>query len=401
MKALQNKPEQNTSTSPTVNRIAVSLEERIAKGVYKPGQWLPTERALADEFQVSRIVVRSAIKEVERRNLVICSSRCRPLARNTRVETPASTPSVAKVRRTLALWIWPNPTWPGSMMIAKGIRRSLDHDDFRLILESAMGDTTDDLLRSEDRFLRRISDDRDMEGVMLWYLGAEVNRPALQALRDANIPMVFLDRRPPAGFDADYVGVDNMRAAEHAVKHLINMGHRSIAHVTNLDTASTIAERLAGYTRALEKAHIEYHPEFVVHDTGSQPDDIDSCVSIVAPLFDRPNPPTAIFAVNDEVALRVVAAIKQLGLRIPEDIAVAGFDGIRRWTPESAFLTTVYQPFERMGEQAVDLLLERIESGPEGSYKHILLDAPLHIGSSSRKTQEEPTGAGTISAIGR
>jgi DNA-binding LacI/PurR family transcriptional regulator len=66
-------------------------------------------------------------------------------------------------------------------------------------------------------------------------------------------------------------------------------------------------------------------------------------------------------------------------VRIPEEIAVAGFDGIERWMPGSPFLTTALQPFERLGGRAVDLLLQRIETGPAAAYQHILLDAPISI----------------------
>jgi LacI family transcriptional regulator len=271
-------------------------------------------------------------------------------------------------------------------MISNGIRHALDHDDYRLVLESAIGDSYNDRLRSEERFLRRIGNDRDIEGVMLYYLGADVNRPALEALREAGIPMVFLDRLPPAGFDADYVGVDNVRAADHAVKHLLRLGHHSIAHVSNLDTASTIEERQAGYVRALERAHIPVRKDLVAHDslTGER---CDSTVDIMEYLLSRPDPPTAVFAVNDEVAFRVIAALRIMGRRVPDDVAVVGFDGVsadEHWMPEPPFLSTMCQPFEQMGAKAVELLLERIEHGPPGSYKHILLEAPLRVGGSTQ-----------------
>ena len=372
---------QNGLSSPTVDHIANSLAQRIAQGLYPSGQRLPTERTLADEFHVSRIIIRSAVKEIERRELVRCSAGCRPV-----VQGGQSAPrrvAIATARGSIALWAWASPNWQGSVMIVNGIRQTLDHDRHRLVLESAIGETFEEWVGSEDRFLRRIIREHDVEGVILWYLGADTNLPALEALREAQIPMVFLDRLPPDGFEADYVGVDNVRAAGMAVKHLLRLGHHSIAHVSNLDTASTIDERFAGYCRALDRAQLPIRPDLIVHDSLSG-DECESTIALVEQLLARPDPPTAIFAVNDQVAFRVVAALRALGRSAPDDVAVVGFDGIEQRVQEPPFLTTMCQPFDLMGAKAVELLLDRIARRSATSYKHVLLEAPLRIGGSTQ-----------------
>jgi len=277
------------------------------------------------------------------------------------------------------------------MMIINGIRRNLDNDDFRLVLESPIGETNDALLRSEERFLRRISSDHDVEGVMLWYLGGEANLPALQALREARIPMVFLDRKPPPTFDADYVGVNNVRAAECVVNHLIDLGHRRIAHITNLDTVSTTEERLLGYRRALEKRGPGFDPGLVVTDAGEDANDADHCGRLVRELMSSAKPPTAFFAVNDIVATHLAASLREGGWRIPEDVSLAGFDGTEHWSRGQPFLTSIRQPFEQIGADAVDLLLERIDTKVYGAFRHLMLEAPLYEGGSTgaRKPAEQ------------
>src|SRR5207248_1783281 len=138
------------------------------------------------------------------------------------------------------------------------------------------------------------------------------------------------------GVEADYVGVDNADAAEQIVRHLLAMGHRSIAHLTNRDRASTVADRLAGYRRALAAAGISYRPELVLEapflepkpDLGGRTDD-----QVAEELLGLPDRPTAVFAVNDYNALSLIAALRVRGLRVPEDMAVAGFDDVERWTP--------------------------------------------------------------------
>jgi DNA-binding LacI/PurR family transcriptional regulator len=365
------------SLSPSVKHITEILEERIRSGAYKIGRWLPSEREISEEFGVSRIVIRAVVEELERRSLVMRSARCRPIVQNVRgIRVPAT----ATARGNLGLWIWPSPASPGSSMIVRGIRKVLDDDAFRLVVASPIDEDWAVASRSEAQFLQRMGHDKDILGIILWYLGGRANLPTLQELRAAGIPLVFIDRQPPTGFDADYVGVDNERAAEEIVKHLLAQGHRRIAHVTNCDTASTVAERLAGYRRALEVAGNTFYPELVIQDQGETGDDPnEGCEALIDGLLSLPDPPTAFFAVNDYVAQRVLAGLRARGIQVPEQIAVAGFDGVERWTPGQPFLTTANQPFERIGAKAVEVLLQRIDAGPGHAYQHILLEAPLSI----------------------
>jgi LacI family transcriptional regulator len=234
--------------------------------------------------------------------------------------------------------------------------------------------------------------DADIAGVLLWYLGGTRNLPALQALRDANIPLVFLDREPPPGFDADYVGIDNEYSAREVVTHLLRLGHRRIAHVSNVDPGSTVAARLSGYRQALEAEGVSYRPELVVAAPFIPPGSSAEShyyADLVDRLLSLPDPPTAIWAVNDCHALCVLGALRARGVRVPEDVALAGFDGIERWLPGPSFLTTACQPFERMGVRAIERLLQRIEFGPAAPYQHVIMDAQLSIHGSTQ-TADSP-----------
>ncbi|GIV16057.1 MAG: LacI family transcriptional regulator [Armatimonadota bacterium] len=372
--------------SPSVVVIANTLRERVLAGEYKDNGWLPTERHLAQEFGVSRTIVRRAIEELERQGLVVRSPRCRPVVRR----NAAGSPSTEARRVTFGLWLWPNATFPGASAILRGIYKTLDANHYRLIVESPVDTDWRAVVQSEAQFLERITRDKDVAGVILWYLGGEANLPALQNVRSAGIPLVFLDRRPPEGFPADYVGVDNRHAAMQLVQHLISKGHRHIAHITNVDNASTVYERLQGYRDALLEAGIPFHPELVLTDTGEPEADYhDVYETLAVRLLELPGPPTAVFCVHDVLALRLVDALRAKGVRVPEDIAVAGFDGLERWLPGSPFLTTANQPFERIGEWAARLLLQRIEQGNKGAYQHILLEAPISIHASTRHARRE------------
>lgn len=371
--------------SPSVFVVANALRERVLSGEYKEHSWLPTERELSEEFGVSRAIIRRAIEELERQNLVLRSPRCRPVVRR----SPFVVPEEGMIRRlTLALWIWPSATFPGASAILQGIYKALDASRYRFIVESPVQTDWRSVVDGEAQFLERITRDRDVAGAILWYLGGEKNLPALQKVRAAGIPLVFLDRRPPEGFLADYVGVNNREAAAQIVHHLISKGHQYVAHVTNVDNASTVYERLQGYQDALQEAGIPFRPELVLTDTGkSELNYNDAYEALAARLTELPGPPTAVFCVNDVLALHLIDALRRRGVRIPEDIAVAGFDGLERWLPGSPFLTTANQPFERLGSWAARLLVQRMEQGDQGAYQQVLLEAPISIHASTRVTR--------------
>ena len=158
------------------------------------------------------------------------------------------------------------------------------------------------------------------------------------------------------GANVPYVTIDNRRAAYDAVSHLISIGRRRIAYmgVKNHMTSSHL--RYGGYIAALTEAGIE--PDKSLVDDGNY--GYRSAVYIMSKLLTSGNPPDALFAISDRMAAGAVRAAKNLGLRIPEDIAVAGFDNTDISYISEPQLTTVSQsPFD-MGKTAMELMIRRI-----------------------------------------
>lgn len=373
--------EPGSAVSPTVAHILEILKSRIESGEFRSGQRLPAERALAVHFQVSRTTVRQALDTLEQQGYLVRVNGCRPIVAaangdNRRVE-PVPT---GAAKRNIALWITGEPNDVGAYSTLQGIQRGLDPDQYRLVMANPRGETLSESIREEAAFLDRLAEDRDISGVILWYLGGEANRAGLERLRSIGRPMVFLDRRPPAHFGADFVGIDNRYAASQVVRHLLARGHRRIAHITNKETACTVADRLRGYLDSLLEAGIDYDPDLVLSGPFQEPEETMHS-AMLAQLRGLANPPTAVFAVNDYSALCLAASAMAAGLRIPEDLEIAGFDDLERWRPGPAMLTTISQPFERMGMQAARLLLGRLDllDGQDGdeSYTNVIMDAPL------------------------
>lgn len=357
--------------------LAALLEHRIRSGEYPRGEWLPAERALAEEFAVSRGLVRNALDALAQRRLLRRAPGCRPMALGV-----AGTEDAAlwAPRRHVGLWAW-NDAGAGDlnmMMTLRGIRQALEAAGLSLVIGCPDKRSTEDVLRSESEFLAQMVDAPEIAGVILWYLGGGANLPALQALRAAQVPIVFVDRQPPCGFEADYVGIDNARATREIVGHLIAQGHRKIAHITLDYPVSTLAERLAGYRAALTEAGLLDRSEQVLVGRYRTPEERDViCAGFAERLLGHPDPPTALFVVNDDMAMAMIAALRARGVRIPQEMAVAGFDNLQRWSPGVSFLTSVNQPFEQMGALAASLLLERLKLGAARAYRRVLLEAPL------------------------
>lgn len=152
------------------------------------------------------------------------------------------------------------------------------------------------------------------------------------------------------------VAVDNVAAAKVAVNYLLDQGHTRIAAITGPDDVPSSNERLQGYKEALQAANINVEPEFQI--IGSYT--VESGMHCAKQLMLLPQQPTAIFCFNDEMAIGVMKQIKKLGLSIPEDVSVMGFDDIHYAEFVTPALTTVHQPLKEIGTTCINLLLEQL-----------------------------------------
>lgn len=178
-------------------------------------------------------------------------------------------------------------------------------------------------------------------------------------LQQAGIPLVFFDRIC-GDMDTDRVVVDDFNGAYAAVKHLISGGCRRIAHLSAPQTMQIAQKRQTGYLQALRDAHLPIDENLII-----QCDNQTDAMIVGEQLMRRENKPDGIFAVNDLTAAGAMYAIKHMGYKVPEDVAICGFtDGLVS-TLTDPTLTTVEQHGDKMGEIATELLLRRINAGDE------------------------------------
>jgi len=183
----------------------------------------------------------------------------------------------------------------------------------------------------------------------------------LEMLVKSNIPLVFFDR-DCIGIEADKVFVDEYSGARQAVEYLVQTGCRRIAHIGGPQTLSTARHRLRAYRDALQKHGLPIREDYLVEASGFAP---EHGIEPSKRLLSLPEPPDAIFTINDGVAIGAMYVIKEAGIQIPREISVIGFDD----DPHSSYfkpsLSTVWQPTYEMGMLAARILMKRISSGNE------------------------------------
>lgn len=182
-----------------------------------------------------------------------------------------------------------------------------------------------------------------------------INDPEVKLLHEEGTPIVLHGASDSA--DIPSVDVDNTQGAYMAVRHLIDLGHRRIGHISNAPFSYTSSrDRLAGYRQALEEAGIGYDEELVYPGEFTDA----SSYEPMRRLLDLAEPPTAVFIGSDVVALGAIDAIHSRGLRIPDDISVIGFDDVSLGKYLRPPLTTVHLPAFDLGRKAGEMVLQII-----------------------------------------
>jgi len=190
----------------------------------------------------------------------------------------------------------------------------------------------------------------------------------LRRLAEFGVPFVLIDRRIP-GVDCDVVLGDSSSGARQLVEHLVSLGHRRIGFIVESDDVSTARDRRAGYEAALKAAGIALDPALVAH-AAPDPSGGSAGMSRLLELEERP---TAVFTVNNLVALGAIEAVRAAGLEVPDDVALVCFDDIEYASRLYPFLTAMEQPAQTFGTLGTQLLLERIEGrGPERRHEVVL-----------------------------
>lgn len=200
---------------------------------------------------------------------------------------------------------------------------------------------------------------------------------ALGTAEKRSTPVVFLDRRFE-GMEGPYVGVDNTDGAYKAVNHLIECGHSKIGVISGLARLSSIRGRMAGYRRAMAENQLPVDPDWVAESNLQK----EEARQAVHRILSQPQPPTALFVTTNVLALGTLLALKELGLRCPDDVAIVAFDD-HPWAEVcDPPLTVIRQPAREIGRTAAEMLLT-LMNGETPANSQVRLASELIIRQSS------------------
>ena len=221
-----------------------------------------------------------------------------------------------------------------------------------------------------------------VDGLLVSTCHNKANYEFYESLIRRGIPIVFFDRIVP-GLDCSSVRSDEYKSAFFLMEHLIYDGRKRILYMTNPDYISTTAERMRAYHDTLNKHHISFENSLVVV-TGPNEEDGAATMENVLATYPPPELPDALFCVTDLQAVGAKKVLEKHGISIPETISIACMSGTRMAALVSPAITAVERPMKKMAEEAVRLLLTKIEDNSAPS-ERIVLPAEMFIRNSTKK----------------
>jgi DNA-binding LacI/PurR family transcriptional regulator len=329
-----------------------------------------TSRDVAEHAGVSRTTVSFVLNDVPGVNISEeTRKRVLQAAEELGYVPDASARSLASRRtRTLGLVLVRNQSHVAAdaflPQVIHGLAESTRRADFRLLLEPVED------INYPNTYIN-LAHSKQIDGII--FSGPRSDDEQLTALVDEGFPVVLLGQLP--GNVACFVDVDNRSAAREVVEHLIHLGHQRIGCITNAPREYTGgADRLAGYRDALEAAGLPFE-ERLVRFGGFV---AESGYRAAHSLLQEITSPMALFVASDVVAFGAMAAIRERGLTIPDDVALVGFDDIPLARYVDPPLTTVRLPAAELGRQAGQMIVNLVQDG-EMAVRNMILETELIV----------------------
>jgi LacI family transcriptional regulator len=254
--------------------------------------------------------------------------------------------------------------------LAKGIEQKADELGYSIILCNT-GKSAEREKKAVETLLAR-----GVAGII--FSTVRVDDRNIDSLIQNNFPFVTVNRMPARHPDIDkidYVILDCYKGGYMAIEHLYRLGHDIIAIFAGSMNTSTAISRKKGAQKALADYELRFHRELFVECDFSR----EAAIHATHDIMNRKETPTAIFSHDDHMAIGIREALLTSGVRIPEDVALVGFDDIDMAAITGIELTTISQKKYEMGAMAANLLTQKIEDGGSGTVNKIVLDAELIV----------------------
>ncbi len=333
--------------TPLYKQIAVHIKKEIASGTFKVGEKIPSQRELAEQYDVSMITVKKAISDLI--NEEILYSRVGKgtfVARKTKRSNLSDVGSIGLVLSDLKS--------PYFSLITHGVEDEVSNQDYNLLISNTSGE-----FEEEERQIRR-SMEMGVDGMVIASMSHEYKANGrIRKIHREGYPYVVVSYIEDT--DIYHVGTDHEAGAYIATSHLIEHGYREIGYLC-AEEGNLLGEvRRRGYEQAMQDHNLEVREEYIYcFPYSGEWKDEDSGYSIGEQMIENGRLPEAMFIYNDLGALGFQRAMLEANVQIPEDIAIIGFDDIERSAYCSVPLTTIRQPTERIGQLAVKKVIDQI-----------------------------------------
>lgn len=276
----------------------------------------------------------------------------------------------SKRTHTLAL-VLTDITNPFFTTVARGVEDTASDAGYTVIFCN-----TDESDSEEKKYLQVLLQ-QQVDGILL--VPARSTPDSIDLIRKQKTPVVVLDRRLTPDVAVDTVRCENEVGAYQLVRLLVDLGHQRIAILSGPLGVSTAEDRLAGYRRAMREAGFTDEAQWVIYGSFNQA----SGYEMMRQLLDINPRPTGIFTANNLIGIGALHAAQEAGLRVPEDLAMVGFDDLPPTLLTSPFFTVAAQPAYEMGQRATQLLLARLTTDAALPCQEIVLPTELIVRQSS------------------
>lgn len=259
-----------------------------------------------------------------------------------------------------------NPFWTG---VTRGVEDVCNDHGFQVVLCN-----TDEKFSKLEGYINLMLE-KQSDGFVL--APTDSSKELVQSILNKHVPIVLVDR-VLEGVEASIVLNDNEEGAYQLATHLIELGHQRIAVLAASEEISTNVQRLAGYRRALRDADLSINENLIIYGDFT----VESGYEMAKTIMCQPEPPTAIFAVNNFIAIGAMMALQEAHLKVPDDISIVCFGEIPYALPETAKMTTANQFPYQLGVKAAEVLLELIED-ENAHHKEVVVPIEISIRDSS------------------
>lgn len=261
-----------------------------------------------------------------------------------------------------------NPFWT---TVARGVEDAASEQNFTVILCN-----TDESDEKQEQYLSVLLRKR-VDGILL--VPTSSTPEPVQKIQKQGVKVVVLDRTIP-GADVDMVRCASTEGSYQLTRHLIELGHRRIAALAGPANVSVSHERLAGFRHAFAEAKLPVDESLIFHGEFT----VESGIQMATMAMQQSTAPTAIYGMNNFIAIGALKTLQRMNLRCPQDVSVVSFDDLPSAMVVDPFLTVVAQPAYEIGRQATQLLLQRIANPTHTPVREVLLPTQFIIRQSTR-----------------